>query len=94
MELYLHHGRKTTDEAMDDWGHDGPRLHGVKGIHQTYGCPSNVFFLDRSAMIEAKRLTGWEKWDDNALTMRWKDDCVHVRNPDGSEAFFGDWGLM
>lgn len=93
MELYLHHGRKTPDEALDGWGPNGPRLQGVKGIHQTYGGPVNVFFDSQSAMIEAKRLTGWDPWDDNALTMRWQEDCVHVHGPDG-ELFCGDWGLI
>jgi hypothetical protein len=93
MDLYLHHGRATPDQKLDDWGPSGPRLLGVKGIHQTYGNPANVFFESAAACKEAQRLTGWATWDDNALTMAWRDDCVHVTGPEG-EAFYGDWGLM
>lgn len=96
MELYLHHGRKTVDESLDDWGPNGPTLKGVKGIHQTYGNGPNVFFKSRNYMILAKALTGWEEWDDNALTMRWapnNEGLVEVR--DGSNTiFYGDWGII
>jgi len=94
MELYIHHGRKSPDEKLDNWGPEGPRLKGVKGIHQTYGNPANVFFDDAAAQQEAKRLTGWEEWDENALTMRWSEDYVLIKGPDGVEMFYGDWGLM
>lgn len=101
MDLYIHHGRKSPDEKLDNWGPQGPRLKGVKGIHQTYGNPANVFFVDAAAKEEAKRLTGWEEWDDNALTMRWgpgpaptANELVVCKGPDGVEMFYGDWGLM
>lgn len=36
--LYLHlfHGRKTTDEIMEDWGSDGPTFGPYDYIHHTY----------------------------------------------------------
>lgn len=93
MELYLQR-RKVPDEELKNWGPIGPRLSGVKGIHQTYGNAANVVFEDAAARDEARRLTGWEVWDDCALTMRWHEDYVVVRGPDGAETFFGDWGLI
>ena len=53
-----------------------------------------MHFVDAAAAKEALRLTGWETWDDNALTMRWVDDCVAIKGPDGVEMFYGDWGIM
>lgn len=94
MELYLKHGRKNLLDEMNDWGPEGPRLQGVKGIHQTYGTPANVFFDTPAASQEAQRLTGWHRWEDDALTMVWKEDCIAVKGPDGDEMFFGDWGLI
>lgn len=94
MELYLSHGRKTPDESLEDWGPEGPRLQGVKGCHQTYGGPANIHFVDRASVVHAQRLTGWEEWDPTALTMRWSDDTVHVKGPDGVEMFYGDWGII
>lgn len=94
MELYLHHGRKTPGEALEDWGPSGPRLVGVIGIHQTYGNAANVFFVDGAACEAAHKMTGWETWDENALTMRWEEDCVVVIGADGVKMFYGDWGLM
>jgi hypothetical protein len=93
MDLYLQHGRKTPDERLEDWGSEGPRLKGVAGIHQTYGNAANVHFTDRAAMLEAQRLTGWEEWDDNALTMKWHEDMV-LCVCDGVASYYGDWGLM
>lgn len=94
MELYLHHGRAKPEQAMEEWGPSGPRLQGVKGIHQTYGNPVNVFFVSVAAKEEARRLTGWDPWDSHALTMRWEQDCVHVADATGTAVLYGDWGLM
>lgn len=94
MELYLKHGRASLDKDMSDWGTEGPRLKGVKGIHQTYGAPANVFFDTSAAQKEAQRLTCWPAWDDNALTMVWESDCIVVHGADGQQMFYGDWGLM
>ncbi len=93
MELYLSHGRKTPDENLDDWGPNGPRLQGVKGCHQTYNTPVNIHFVSRAAKDEAQRLTGWETWDEKALTIRWHEDMVHCRC-DGVDMYYGDWGLI
>jgi hypothetical protein len=89
FELYLLHGRDDVNEALEDWGFDGPRLQGVIGTHQTYGDRLNVFFANRDAFNAAKALTDWETCDENALTMAWRDDCVMAKGK-----FYGDWGLM
>lgn len=93
FDLYLHHGRKTPDEELEDWGPEGPRLKDVIGIHQTYGNAANVFFKDAPAKQAAQQLTGWEEWEPNALTMRWQDDMVAVKT-DTSTMYFGDWGII
>jgi hypothetical protein len=93
MELYLSHGRKTPDEQLSDWGDNGPRLQGCIGLHQTYGHEANVYFTDNAAMLAAKALTGWEEWDDNALTMRWHEDMVHTQC-NGVSMYYGDWGII
>lgn len=92
FELYLLHGRNAPDEKLEDWGFDGHRLQGVTGIHQTYGNPVNVFFVDREAMLNAKARTGWEEWDENALTMKWREDLVYTIEG-AVESYYGDWGL-
>jgi hypothetical protein len=103
QELYLLHGRTRLDENLDDWGFDGPRLQGVEGIHGTYG-NINIHFATEEDLIAAQQLTGWEKFGDNALTLRMAEDCVEVRGFDGHDndkspltgatVYFGDWGLM
>lgn len=92
FELYLSHGRKDIEQAMDDWGFDGPRLQGVTGLHQTYGDNQRVVFESVEACKAAQALTGWESWDDDQLTMRWEQDLVRTDSADGA-SFFGDWGL-
>ena len=94
MELYLSHGRATPGEELTDHGPAGPRLQGVKGCHQTYDTPVNIHFVDRASCAEAKRLTGWENWDECSLTLRWHEDMIHVKGPDGVEMFYGDWGII
>jgi hypothetical protein len=93
LDLYLQHGRHSPEESPQDWGFDGPRLKGVKGIHQTYGNAINVFFVDRSTMLLAKALTGCDEWVSDALVMRWHGDLVHVNDESGPN-YYGDWGLM
>lgn len=89
MELYLHHGRKTADEELEDWGFDGPRLQGVTGIHVTYLTHYSVHFESAEACATAQALTGWDRWDVNALRMLFEDDLVKTK-----DGLFGDWGLM
>jgi hypothetical protein len=93
FDLYLHHGRKTIDESLDDWGPNGPTLHNVIGIHQTYGAGPNVYFTDKPSADKAHALTAWEEWDDNALTMKWQDGLVVVTQ-ESTTMLYGDWGLI
>lgn len=105
FDLYLHHGRTTMEgggtdwngEEKNDWGFTGPRLSGCIGTHCTYG-NMNVWFKDSKAAKEAHKVTGWNFFDDRALEMPTREDCVAARvpHPDGGfiVAFFGDWGLM
>jgi hypothetical protein len=36
MYLELFHGRRDPDEALDDWGQDGPIFHCPEYVHTTY----------------------------------------------------------
>lgn len=94
MKLYLQHGRATLDEALDDWGPEGPTLEGVKGIHQTYGTSVKVYFETPEAHGDAWKKTKWRIWEDNiSLEMEWEQDLVAITMPDGKRMYFGDWGI-
>lgn len=106
MDFYMHHGRLNPDgggsdeegKEIDDWGFEGPRLKDCIGFHCTYGADGhfNVFFKDANAAETAQRLTGWSKWDDNALTAEYFRDGSLLRIYNrllGRVEFFGDWGI-
>ena len=93
FELYLTHGRKSIDQDMEDWGFEGPRLQGVVGTHTAYG-NTTIWFATPKDVAAAKALTGWENWDVEALVLPYVEDCVKVRDVDGSDAYFGDWGII
>lgn len=83
---------------VDDWGFDGPRLKGVTGFHCTYGVDGhfNLWFESDSAASEAEKLTGWNFWDNNALTVEFSKDntMVKIHTRDNEIHYFGDWGLI
>lgn len=106
MNFYMLHGRLDPDgqpenppgSPVDDWGFDGPRLEGVIGFHCTYGTSGyfNVFFEDWKARAIAQAQTGWEAWEDNALTARFSSDdslLVIKDRISGRDHYFGDWGI-
>lgn len=106
MDFYMYHGRLTdkggpTDvegNPIDDWGFEGPRLHGCIGFHCTYGVNGhfNVFFEDKAARDAAFEQTGWQAWQDNALTARFSkdDDLLMAWNAARKRwEYFGDWGI-
>ena len=83
---------------VDDWGFEGRRLSGVIGFHCTYGPHGhfNLYFEDDRAAKEAQRVTGWDEWEDNALTVRFSPEYDQVRIDDpafGIPHYFGDWGI-
>lgn len=45
MALYLHlfHGREDPDEAMDDWGINGPTFGPFESMHSTYAATIVLF---------------------------------------------------
>lgn len=104
MHLYIYHGRLSpksgpTDEdgnERDDWGFYGPKLEGVTGFHTTYFDQGhfNVYFENKAARDAAFELTGWELWDDNALTVAIDDGCLKRWNKERRRwEYFGDWGM-
>lgn len=106
MDFYMHHGRtapdgKPTDyqgNPVDDWGFDGPRLHGCTGFHCTYGVDGhfNVFFESTAARDAAIKQTGWPEWEETSLTALFSDDnsLLKIWNAErGRIDYFGDWGI-
>jgi hypothetical protein len=55
MYLGLFHGRDTPNEAMNDWGFDGPALGPLKHVHTTYASNMHVQF---NCLSDAHLLTG------------------------------------
>lgn len=45
LSIRLFHGRSTPDEALSDWGFDGPTLGPFTHVSMTYGC-INVSYED------------------------------------------------
>lgn len=106
MDFYMYHGRvgdngpptDTEGNEVDGWGFDGPRLPGVIGFHCTYGAEGhwNLWFESNAARDAARALTGWEVWEDNALTVTFNSDnsMVRIWNPARNRfEYFGDWGI-
>lgn len=110
MDFYMHHGRTDPDGPpqlldsngtpfdVDDWGFEGPHLTGCIGFHATYGVQGhwNLYFENSDAANRAEALTGWQRWDDNCLTVDFSTDnsCVRIRDAQfNRDHFFGDWGL-
>jgi hypothetical protein len=104
MDLYMSHGRLNPNGTgsdiygveIDDWGFEGPRLHGVIGFHCTYGLDGTfaVYFESAEACEAAQALTGWDWWDDRALLLQTEEDCVRIYNNERKRfEYFGDWGM-
>lgn len=104
MNLYMHHGRLDpsgpgTDEdgnPVDDWGFEGPRFGGVIGFHCTYGFDGhfNIWFESIEACDAAQRVTGWNYFDDCALTVAVEENCLRIWNREKQRhEYFGDWGI-
>lgn len=88
MKLRIYHGRNTPEQEMnDDWGFEGATLNGVEGMIWTYGVP-RVYFVNDSALKEAKDLTGWDELGDG-LEMCVYEDLIKTK-----EGYFGDWELI
>ncbi len=93
FDLYIHHGRKSPDEELDNWGENGPRLRNCIGIHCTYLRTYAYFATQLDRDLAALR-TGWETWEETSLVMKYHDDLLVARFEDGTIGYFGDWGLM
>jgi hypothetical protein len=89
-DLYIQHGRRTPD--LEDWGDDAPTLRNCVGIHFTYGMPRAYFASERDTNA-AHASTGWERWDNCCLLMRFHEDMLIAHFADGSVGYFADWGL-
>lgn len=50
MSLYLHlfHGRRQSDEQLEDWGFAGPTFGPLASANSTYGDPPRLQFTDAS----------------------------------------------
>lgn len=104
MILHLYHGRLEHDgpatevdgTETEDWGFDGPELHGVKSVVWTYDKLS-VLFEDRASYEAAAAATKWvDAPFDNSLCLHKVQggDTVRVFNTERVRyEFFGDWSL-
>ncbi len=93
MRLLILHGRDDPNQDLDYWGYSGPTLREVVAIHGTYG-RLNVFFGSETAAVEARRQTGWARFCDLTLTMRFQEDLLVLTEPDGFTRYYGDWELQ
>lgn len=89
MRLVPLHGRDDPEREMDDMGYSGPIITGIKAIHVTYMMEINIYFGDQTAAVAAQKATGWDWWDENALSVRMHKDLICM---DGK--FYGDWELQ
>ena len=102
MILHLYHGRLTHDgpatdtegNEVDDWGFEGPKLHGVKSLIWTYGNLA-ILFIDHEAYKTAEAQTKWaDGVFDNSLRLPTTPDTVRVFNTERTRyEYFGDWSL-
>lgn len=91
--LRLYHGRHDPEEAMNDWGFEGPSINGIEYITVTYLHTIRVVFASSEAADKARKLTGWQVWDTDTLGILFKDDMVHTKK-DGTDSYFGDFALI
>ena len=91
--LHLYHGRFDPRQTMDDWGFEGPLLHGVKSIAVTYLNSLSVWFTSEAEAAAAKKITGWESCDVDGLWVETHEDMVVTTDPDGTKKYYGDWSL-
>ena len=94
MYISLWHGRNNPDEAMEDWGYEGPSIEGVEQLWFTYMGTIRVSFFSVADCAKAKALTGWDSWDHETLEIRVEGDCVRLDRPDGKAELYGDWSLV
>lgn len=89
-------GTDYDGNEVDNWGFNGPTLSGVIGFHCTYGFDGhfNIWFESKEAAAAAAALTGWDLFDDCALTVEMEEDCLRTWNRElERHEYFGDWGI-
>lgn len=92
MQLHLYHGRDDANADLEDWGFDGPTLHGVQQLLWTYGHPY-IIFIDDTQRDAAAALTGWKEGvHEHSLELQLFGDLVATQLPEGDK-FYGDWTL-
>jgi len=94
MDMMLLHGRDRPDEQLNDWGFDGPTLHGVQSFQQRYRITTTVKFVSRTFADLARNLTGWPIWDDDILEVPWHGDLIATCEPDGHRRYYADVVLV
>ena len=80
LYLGLFHGRDTPNEAMNDWGFDGPAIGPLRYFHTTYACSVNVEFVSPT---DAQLFTGTH---DTLMDLAINGDLLCF---DGK--LYGDW---
>lgn len=90
LQVHLFHGRTDPDQAMNDWGFDGPTFDCLSVAHD----PDLVLLQGASATsLELAKRTGLAVHDDT-ITVPYTDDMVTVPLfRDGKPAYFGDFSV-
>jgi hypothetical protein len=90
MRLVTLHGRRHPDRQMHDWGFVGPTIVNIVAVHGTYG-QQNVYFASPVDALNAIGQTGWSRFGDRALIMRFYEDMLVLTGSDGRTGYYGDW---
>lgn len=91
MKLITLHGRNNPEQPMNDWGFDGPDIDGIVALHVTYNATHVLHFATVGAAKKAAEITGWEVWDNRALSLQFRDDMLYM--PARGE-YYGDWEIQ
>lgn len=94
MRMRLFHGRTDPLQEMKDWGFEGPKFE-FAWMSVTYGMSTvRVGFATNEDFDAAKRMTGWEEWDELTLRMEMHENLVVTHDgPNGAKRYFGDFDV-
>ena len=85
LYLALFHGRVQRDEAMDDWGFQGPIIGPLQWAHTTYAFHLRILFVD--AAEESNYFT--DVHFPEAHDLLFGDDLIEYAGK-----FYGDWSVF
>lgn len=83
MYLKLYHGRKTADEALDNWGPDGPWVGPLKWFYCTHDEIYGIGFAD------GKEITDLSSRFDVLPPILFEHQMIYLNG-----MYYGDWELV